>query len=36
MGSAEKVNLEEKLAVFDEHWSPKIVGELNGRTGSEI
>lgn len=27
--SAEKVNLAEKLALFDEHWSPKIVGELN-------
>ena len=31
MGSAEKVNLEEKLAVFDEHWCPRIVGELNGQ-----
>ncbi len=27
--SAEKVNLAEKLSLFDEHWSPKIVGELN-------
>jgi mannose-6-phosphate isomerase-like protein (cupin superfamily) len=26
----QKVNLEEKLAAFTEHWSPKIVGELNG------
>ncbi|MDQ3649722.1 MAG: cupin domain-containing protein [Acidobacteriota bacterium] len=26
-----KVNLMEKLALFDEHWSPKIVGELNGQ-----
>ncbi len=25
----EKVNLAEKLALFDEHWSPKIVAELN-------
>jgi mannose-6-phosphate isomerase-like protein (cupin superfamily) len=25
------VNLAEKLAVFSEHWSPKIVGELNGQ-----
>lgn len=24
-----KVNLAEKLALFDEHWTPKIVGELN-------
>lgn len=23
------VNLKEKLASFSEHWSPKIVGELN-------
>jgi mannose-6-phosphate isomerase-like protein (cupin superfamily) len=27
----EKVNLSEKLARFSEHWSPKIVGELNGQ-----
>lgn len=27
----EKVNLKEKLALFTEHWSPKIVGELNGQ-----
>ena len=26
-----KVNLMEKFALFDEHWSPKIVGELNGQ-----
>ena len=26
-----KVNLREKLARFTEHWSPKIVGELNGQ-----
>jgi len=25
----EKVNIDEKLAKFSEHWSPKIVGELN-------
>lgn len=31
MGSAEKVNLAEKLALSDEHWSPKIVKELNGQ-----
>jgi mannose-6-phosphate isomerase-like protein (cupin superfamily) len=24
-----KVNLKEKLSLFDEHWSPKIVAELN-------
>ncbi len=27
----EKVNLSEKLASFSAHWSPKIVGELNGQ-----
>ena len=27
----EKVNLAEKLALFDEHWQPMIVGELNGQ-----
>lgn len=27
----EKVNIEEKLSLFSEHWSPKIVGELNGQ-----
>lgn len=26
-----KVNLKEKLDRFDERWSPKIVGELNGQ-----
>lgn len=26
-----KVNLAEKLALFSEHWSPKVVGELNGQ-----
>ena len=26
-----KVNLLEKFALFNEHWSPKIVGELNGQ-----
>ena len=31
MDSAEKVNIKEKLARFDKHWSPKIVGELNGQ-----
>ena len=25
----EKVNLSRKLAVFSEHWTPKIVGDLN-------
>jgi mannose-6-phosphate isomerase-like protein (cupin superfamily) len=26
----DKVNLNEKLALFSDHWSPRIVGELNG------
>jgi mannose-6-phosphate isomerase-like protein (cupin superfamily) len=26
-----KVNLAEKFAAFSEHWSPKIIGELNGQ-----
>ena len=27
----EKINLAEKLSLFKEQWSPKIVGELNGQ-----
>ena len=27
----EKIILREKFGLFDEHWSPKIVGELNGQ-----
>lgn len=27
----EKVNLSEKLSLFSEHWSPRVVGELNGQ-----
>lgn len=32
MGSVvhNKINLHEKLALFDEHWSPRTVGQLNG------
>ncbi len=26
-----KVNLREKLALFSDHWNPRIVGELNGQ-----
>src|SRR5262249_43704790 len=26
-----KVNLREKFALFSEHWSPKVVGDLNGQ-----
>lgn len=27
----EKVNIHEKLALIKDHWSPKIVGEMNGQ-----
>ena len=27
----EKVNIKDKLELFSDHWSPKIVGELNGQ-----
>jgi len=27
----QKVNLREKFALFSGHWSPKIVGDLNGQ-----
>ncbi len=27
----EKININEKLNLFSEHWSPKIVGALNGQ-----
>jgi mannose-6-phosphate isomerase-like protein (cupin superfamily) len=27
----EKVNIAQKLSLFSDHWSPKIVGELNGQ-----
>jgi mannose-6-phosphate isomerase-like protein (cupin superfamily) len=27
----DKVNLKEKLALFSEHWQPKVVAELNGQ-----
>lgn len=26
-----KVNVNQKFSLFSEHWSPKIVGELNGQ-----
>ncbi|MGH7624226.1 MAG: cupin domain-containing protein, partial [Gemmatimonadaceae bacterium] len=26
-----KVNCAEKLALFSEYWTPRIVGELNGQ-----
>lgn len=27
----EKVNIADKLSLINEHWSPKITGELNGQ-----
>lgn len=27
----EKINLNDKLSLFSEHWKPHIVGELNGQ-----
>jgi mannose-6-phosphate isomerase-like protein (cupin superfamily) len=27
----EKVNLADKFALFNDHWSPKVVGDLNGQ-----
>jgi mannose-6-phosphate isomerase-like protein (cupin superfamily) len=27
----DKINIAEKLSLFNEHWDPKIVGELNGQ-----
>jgi mannose-6-phosphate isomerase-like protein (cupin superfamily) len=27
----EKINIEEKLSRFSEHWNPRIVAELNGQ-----
>ncbi|TAK66994.1 MAG: cupin domain-containing protein [Bacteroidetes bacterium] len=29
--SIEKININQKLSLFTEHWSPKVVGELNGQ-----
>ena len=26
-----KINLSEKFGLFNEYWSPKLVGELNGQ-----
>ncbi|MGB1243615.1 MAG: cupin domain-containing protein [Chitinophagales bacterium] len=27
----QKVNIQDKLALFSDHWNPRIVGELNGQ-----
>jgi mannose-6-phosphate isomerase-like protein (cupin superfamily) len=31
MSEIHKINLRDKLSLFDSHWDPKIVGELNGQ-----
>lgn len=31
INNIQKVNLNEKFGLFQEHWHPKIVGELNGQ-----
>src|ERR1700730_6648394 len=27
----DKINLPQKLSLFDDHWNPRIIGELNGQ-----
>jgi hypothetical protein len=27
----DKVNISEKLALFSDHWNPRVVGKLNGQ-----
>ena len=27
--SSEKINLKEKLSKFSDHWSPKVIAEMN-------
>ena len=29
--NSEKVNIAKKLSLFQDHWNPRIVGELNGQ-----
>ena len=31
MSTPQKVNLAEKFGLFAEHWTPKVVGEVNGQ-----
>ncbi|HEY9184966.1 MAG TPA: cupin domain-containing protein [Salegentibacter sp.] len=31
MRNKEKVNLKDKFELFNEYWTPKIIGELNGQ-----
>ena len=27
----DKINIDEKLALFSDHWNPRVVGQLNGQ-----
>ena len=27
----DKINIQQKLSLFNDHWNPKIIGELNGQ-----
>jgi hypothetical protein len=27
----DKINLTQKLSLFEDHWNPRIIGELNGQ-----
>ena len=29
--TSEKLNINDKFQLFDDHWSPKIIGQLNGQ-----
>ncbi len=31
MNTAQSINIKEKFSQFKEHWTPKIIGELNGQ-----
>lgn len=32
----DKVNVREKLGLFSEYWSPKVISELNGQHGKVV
>ncbi len=31
MSRMNKINIDDKFALFSEHWRPKVIGELNGQ-----
>lgn len=31
MATIEKINLADKLDLFQDHWNPRVIGELNGQ-----